>query len=372
MLAAAAISIQARAAVIFTSDEGKQRNLYSVDPGGEPRQLTKNTDKDLLKVYNMYPAISADRTRIAYASYRVYVDEGLKQWREWNGQPLYPEEEFYLFFYSYFPTRTYYTRHKSLNWNIYMMDLRTGREWKLSNFLWDEISPQFFSRGSDVIYVLTAEKSVFVLRGSKSGKSFKQITLKNNSAIEPQISPDGRQLLYQSYQDGNWELYTMRMADLPSQRIETRLTRTSMASELHPRWAPDGKRIYYIANTPGAGMYDLYLMDLKTKESRRLTEKEQVGPDAAISPSGDRVAYTSKKRGRGGLVVTTLDGKDKRFLTMGTEFVFYPTWSPDGSRLAFLARSGGGKIYLYSIAADGTNRTRLADTPCSLSPLVWY
>lgn len=372
--AAAALFLcaRARAEIVFTSDEGKQRQLYSVAPGGKPVQLTKKDDKDLLVEYNVFPAISKDRQFLAYTSYRVYTDEGLRLWKQWNGKPLYPNEEFYLYFYSYFPTSTYFTRHKSLNWNVFMKDLKTGKERKLSNFLWDEYEPQFMSRGSDLLYVLTAEKSTFVLRGSKSGKSFKQVTLKGNQAIHPQLSPDGRMLVYQSYQNGNWEIYTMRMADLPSGRIETRLTRTSSVYELFPRWTPDGKSVYFMANSVGRSFYDLYLMDVKTMEKRRVTDHASVGADFIMSPSGDRVAYTAvKKRGRALYVVGT-DGKNTKLLSAANEEAYFPAWSPDGKRIAYLSRTTGNKVRLYTVGVDGTGRTKVADTQCSLSPIIWY
>lgn len=379
-LFATLVCASARAAIIYTSDEGKERHLYSVEPGGTPVQLTKKDSSDLLRVYDMFPAVSADGTRLAYASYRVYTDEGLRLWKQWNGKAAYPNEEFYLFFYSYFPSRTYFTRHKSLNWNVFMMDLKTGKERKISNFLWDEYEPQFMSRGTDIIYVLTAETSAFVLRGSKSGKSFKQIVLKNNQAIHPQISPDGRKLLYQSYQTGNWDLFTMAMADLPSGRIETRLTATSNVSELFPRWSPDGKSIYYLADGQSSRFYDIYLMDIETKEKKQLTNRERVGADIIMSPGGDKLAFTADQgRGRA-LFVVNKDGTGKKKLTATTESAYFPAWSPDGKRLAFLSDAAGQttgpktkkKVQLYVVNVDGTGRAVAVKKPVYLSPIVWY
>jgi Tol biopolymer transport system component len=378
-LAACCFCVSARAIIVYTSDEGKERQLYSVEPGGTPVQLTKKDSPDLLRVYNMFPALSNDGSRLAYASFRVYTDEGLRLWKQWNGKAIYPQEEFYLYFYSYFPTSTYFTRHKSLNWNIFMKDLKTGRERKISNFLWNEYEPQFMSRGSDILYVLTAETSTFVLRGSKSGKSFKQVTLKNNQAIHPQLSPDGRKLVYQSFQSGNWDLFTLTMGELPSQRVETRMTATSNVSELFPRWTPDGKSIYYLSDSASARFYDLFLMNVATREITQVTKRERIGADDLISPNGDKFAYTAELRWGRSLFVINKDGTGKKMLSLPAESAYFPVWSPDGKRIAFLSDAGGratGKkvkrqIFLYVVNADGTGRAAVVQKPCYLSPIVW-
>jgi len=366
------VACAAGAQIVFTSDEGSERHLYSVDPDtGQVRQITVNEEEDLKVVYNIHPAVSRDGKWMAYASYRIYEDEGLRQWKQWNGDPLYPSEEFFYYFYAYFPTRTYFTRHKSLNWNIYMWDLTTGRERKISNFLWQEAEPQFMSRGTDILYSLTAEKSTFLLRGSKSGKSFKQITLSDNQAMHPQISPDGRYLVYQSYRGGTWDIFKLKMAELPSEREETRLTGTTWVYELYPRWSPDGKEIYYIANTPGRDRFDIYRQSIKDGAKYKITENERIGPDYRISPAGDKIAFVTGAKRMGELYVIDADGMNRVRISARGRKAMNPAWSPDGMRLAFISRDEAG-YRLYVSGADGSGREMIYDQPCSPSPVVWY
>jgi len=358
-------------AILFTSDEGKERHIYSIEPGKKPVKLTQKDEKSLRVVYNMFPVSSADGKRIAYASYRIYEDEGLKEWKQWNGKPLYKCEEHYLFLYAYFPTRTYFTRHKSLNWNIYQFDMKTKKERKISNFLWDETEPQFMSRSSDILYILKAQKSTFVLRGSKSGKSFKQITLADNQAEHPQISPDSRTLLYQSYRDGNWNIYKMTMNDLPSKRFETRLTWTSNISELFPKWSPDGKYIFYLANRPGVGIYDLYRINEDGSGKKKLTEREQVAPDYRVSPDGSKIAYIATNAGGGKInILDTKSGKKSSILTTGRSANF-PVWSPDGKSITYLSEDEKGKLFLYITGFDGKGMKKISEMKCSPSPPIW-
>ena len=95
-----------------------------------------------------------------------------------------------------------------------------------------------------------------------------------------------------------------------------------------------------------------------------------------VSPDGLQVVYTPCESLEGfsapehELAVARLDGGAVRQLTENTHFEKYPSWSPDGKRIAFVS-SGvtPGMIYewddvhLYSMAADGTDVRRIAEGP---------
>lgn len=366
-----------RADILYVRDMGPEKHIFrTAGDGGDETQLTSNNDETLKRVYNLYPSISADNRRISYASYRIYEDEGLRLWREWNGQQFYPREEFYIYFYSYFPSRTYYTRHKSLNWNIFSMNLDSGEETKISNFLWQELQPQFMPRGSDMLYMLKAQKSYFLLKGGRSGKNFKQITLSDNQALDPQISPDGRSLAYHSYRHWNYDLYTMRMANLPRDREETRLTKTSHVNEVHPRWSPDGNSVIYLANLPGdmpgSSFYDLCIYYMDTEISTCLTDGEHVNPDMVFSPDGEKIAYTSSRGGSRVLYTINRDGSGRKRITSSSETAIYPAWSPDSGSLAYLRKRGAGNWTLYTAGATGRNKKRASQQKAFPSTIVWF
>ena len=72
--------------------------------------------------------------------------------------------------------------------------------------------------------------------------------LTDNSAEDdsPAWSPDGRQLAFTSYRDGDWEIYVMN-ADGSDVR---RLTDNS-AWDDSPAWSPDGRWIAYASDRDG-------------------------------------------------------------------------------------------------------------------------
>ena len=95
----------------------------------------------------------------------------------------------------------------------------------------------------------------------------------------------------------------------------------------------------------------------------------------SVSPDGRTVAFQRAVAGPGGggppfIYVIPLDGsKPEHRVTRGYAPEVDPAWSPDGKRVAF-ARQVNGAFDLFSCAADGSELTRLTDTPSAdeLSP----
>jgi TolB protein len=129
-------------------------------------------------------------------------------------------------------------------------------------------------------------------------------------------------------------------------------------------------------------------MDADGSEPRNLTQnpaKKDVQP--AWSPDGRSIAFVSSRdrhqRKQPGLrtppeqsdiYVMNADGSRKRNLTRDRASDDYPTWSPDGRRIAFLHGRGGGRGQLYVVNADGSglrNLGRIAGPALFASHPVW-
>ncbi len=78
------------------------------------------------------------------------------------------------------------------------------------------------------------------------------------------------------------------------------------------------------------------------------------------SADGSRVAFASN-RGAGGnyeIYAMNRDGTDIHAITSAGGFNWFPAWSPDGSRIAFES-ARDGFLAIYVVNADGTGLTRL-------------
>ena len=201
----------------------------------------------------------------------------------------------------------------------------------------------------------------------------------------PTFSPDGRRIAFvrltRSVVTATVALYTVgarggRPAELVSNGLD-----------VSPAWSPDGKTIAFsrLAD-PSLPIEEstLYLADADGSNVRRLGSIPVKGVSPAWSPDGTRLAFVSFADHNGAvcpadscppngeLYVVNADGSGLARLTTSRADDEHPTWSPDGSRIAFasgFALPGQGHApWLVSIPASGGRATRIGRFSGVLDP----
>ena len=72
----------------------------------------------------------------------------------------------------------------------------------------------------------------------------------------------------------------------------------------------------------------------------------------AFSPNGQTIAFASDRDGNSEIYLMNVDGSGQTRITNAAGDDTDPTWSPDGTRLAYRSSRGNG---IYSMKADGTD-----------------
>src|SRR5277367_2631981 len=102
----------------------------------------------------------------------------------------------------------------------------------------------------------------------------------------------------------------------------------------------------------------------------------QWAADPQISPDGRSIAYVRMSyniktdRPRGSIWVVGVDGKNERPLTSAPSSAS-PRWSPDGTRIAYLARTTDDSTQLFMYWASTGVSTAISNFTESPSSLAW-
>jgi Tol biopolymer transport system component len=147
-----------------------------------------------------------------------------------------------------------------------------------------------------------------------------------------------------------------------------------------PTWSPDGQWIAFGFGTffGGRDSRPAKVMMVKTDGSQQTRDLTKGLPNSgfpSFSPDGTRLAYRvwgeqDGKRDYGIRVMNLADGSVK---TLTTELDNFPSWSPGGDLIAFTRRSGGVDYDydIYTMRPDGTQIKQLTRTPGNDSHSSW-
>lgn len=173
---------------------------------------------------------------------------------------------------------------------------------------------------------------------------------------DPAWSPDGRRIAFASSIREGWHLWLVN-ADGTNL---TRLTHEHI-SPFAPAWSPDGRQIAFHSYRDHNG--NIYVMDADGSNPQRLTDHPANDTDPAFSPDGEYIAFQSSRDTPDGcgmnVWVMRADGSDPRNLTGHTDCAprsGAPTWSPDGTMLAFqqqASRDGEMQIVVLELTRTG-------------------
>lgn len=163
--------------------------------------------------------------------------------------------------------------------------------------------------------------------------------LTDNAADDwtPAWSPGGEYIAFTSRGDGTRaKLYIVR----PDGSDLERVTREGDYVEQSPDWSPTGDQIVFVARGPEAGPGNAHLrvVNVDGTAERRLTVGSQNIDIPRWSPDGRWIAYMIWPRDQGKIWFDLVSADGSQLIEPradGVQDFLYPVWSPDGKRLAF-------------------------------------
>ena len=190
--------------------------------------------------------------------------------------------------------------------------LNTGAAWTPSG---SSIALTMSYEGNAEIYRISASEGVI------------QTKLTINSAIDssPSYSPDGSQIAFVSSRSGNPQIFVM-----PSTGGAGNAKRVTFQGHYNqtPRWNPRAdKPVIAFTGRDERGVFDIFLLDMKTGKIDRVTQGHGSNLDPAWSPDGRLLAYVSS---RGGLFINNPETHHEVQIWRGS--ASSPSWGPAPTR----------------------------------------
>ena len=192
------------------------------------------------------------------------------------------------------------------------------------------------------------EGSVILM--SRDGSSPKRISAEKPGwvTVSPRWAPDGRRVLYVAQSGDRIEFHVVSATGKKLMRVKVPAHITSVAGV---SWLPDGEAIALAGKTAGES-YDIYVAELGAGEPKiRLVVSDAIQP--AWGPDGKRVAFTTFRDGNLEVYVADTDGRNLRNLTRHEGNDARPAWSSDGRRIAFESDRFGNLEVCIAEAVSG-------------------
>jgi TolB protein len=205
---------------------------------------------------------------------------------------------------------------------------------------------------SKIIYLLeeNRKQNLWSMNADASGKV--QITDLEFSVQWPDLSKDGKQIVFSSYDKGFEGLYTISSSGKNLKKLDIKMEEIDI-----PCWSHDDQNIAFMADRSQG----ILIADLDGNVIKSVAGEGVGGAYQRWSPIESKLAIESSRDGNSEVytINPSTNGSLKR-LTADDQLDEWPIFSMDGSMIAW-AHGGEGDMHTWIMNVDGSNKHLLTD-----------
>jgi TolB protein len=223
--------------------------------------------------------------------------------------------------------------------------------------------------GSQIAFVRTDDEfegEIFVVTRDATGLFGGLTNLSNNAQddVMPAWSPDGLRLAFVTDRSGFQDIFVVNANGSNVRRITAADPELVVTTEWWPAWSPStlagGQRIAYSSTIDGTPDIWTTTVDATVVARERITGTPDADTHPTWSEDGTRIAFERRDvdTGEADIVVLTLSTRTIQTISLPGQQLT-PAWSPDGSLIAFASNhEGDADLEIYTMRPDGSEITR--------------
>ena len=248
--------------------------------------------------------------------------------------------------------------------------------------------PQLSKDGKLLLFQSNRSGKMQIYLSNADGTDIRQLTHLDFVAQVPCWSPDMKHIVFAGEPGGHSEIFVMN-ADGSG---VAQLTHTG-GDDSHPHWSADGSRIMFNSSrtTPDSAAdwskqwHELFSMKPDGSDVRQHTHFHTVCTFGSFSPDMRQIVYRKVVDGpafqwdlstigrNSEVFVANADGSNEVNVSKNAAFDGWPVWSPDGKQIAFSSNRAGpantGQIFV--VKPDSSGLRQLTSGPGGFAQPSW-
>ena len=197
-----------------------------------------------------------------------------------------------------------------------------------------------------------------------SGGAEKRFTYLRGNQLMPAVSPNGNQIAFVGDASGNPELFIQDFnAEYGGSGKPRQITACRRGVQASPTFSPDGRSLAFVSNKQGSPR--IYVMDIpkideltNQHKPRLITKKNYENTKPAWSPDGTKLAYIARTEGVRQVWIYDFILKKEYQLTHGPGNKENPSWAPNSLHLVFNS-VGNSSCELYLVNLNQPSAIRV-------------